>query len=76
MRKPHSACEKTTARRPHQGREQCPATAQPSPSRIFFLMFIYLAASGLIAAREIFAFLEHLGSLVVAWEFLVAAYGI
>ena len=75
MRKPHSACEKTTARRPHQGREV--SSHRPAkPFQIFFLMFIYLAASSLIAAREIFAFLEHIGSLVVAWEFLVAAYGI
>ena len=73
MRKLHSACEKTTARHPHQGRERCPATAQPSPSRIFFFN-VYLAASGLIAAREIFAFGGHVGSLVVAREFLVATY--
>ena len=76
MRKPHSPCENTIARCPHQGREQCQATTQPSPSGIlffFFLMFIYLATPGLMAACGIFAlFLWHVGSLVLAWEFLVA----
>ena len=51
---------------------------QPPPSQALpeFFFNVYLAASGLIAAREIFAFGGHVGSLVVAWEFLVAAYGI
>ena len=79
MRKPRSSCEKTTARRPYQGREQCQATTQPSPSGILFFFFnVYLFGYtwSYGSMWDLCSFLWHVGSLVLAWEFLVAVYGI